>query len=64
MPKIQFNWILTYPSVEKLTEIYQRNVAKYGDKLGPTVDFLREKGKLWEQIIESAGRTGGKDLGF
>lgn len=50
--------------VDKLTEIYQRNITKYGDKLGPSIDFLREKGKSWEQIIESAGRTGGKDLGF
>ncbi len=50
--------------VDKLTEIYQRNMNKYGDKLGPTIDWLRSQGKSWEQIIESAGRTGGKDLGF
>ncbi|WP_395702214.1 peptidoglycan-binding protein [Aquabacterium sp.] len=49
---------------EKLAEIYQRNLDRYGDKLGPTVDWLREQGKTWEQIIESAGRAGGKDLGF
>lgn len=48
----------------KLAEIYQRNMTKYGDKLGPTVDWLRNQGKSWDQIIESAGRTGGKDLGF
>lgn len=49
---------------DKLAEIYQRNLQKYGDKLGPTVDWLRAQGKSWDQIIESATRTGGKDLGF
>jgi RHS repeat-associated protein len=49
---------------DKLAEIYARNVQKYGDKLGPTIDWLRSKGKSWDQIIESATRTGGKDLGF
>ena len=44
--------------------IYARNIEKYGDKLGPTVDWLRAKGKSWEQIIESAGRSGGEDLGL
>jgi RHS repeat-associated protein len=50
---------------EELREtIYARNRAKYGDPLGPTIDYLRDKGKSWEDIIESAARTGGKDLGF
>jgi RHS repeat-associated protein len=49
---------------DKLAEIYQRNLQKYGDKLGPTVDWLRAQGKSWDQVIESATRTGGKDLGF
>ncbi|GAA0835995.1 hypothetical protein GCM10009080_20710 [Cupriavidus pauculus] len=44
--------------------IYARNLEKYGDKLGPTVDWLRAKGKNWEEIIESVSRSGGKDLGF
>jgi RHS repeat-associated protein len=49
----------------KLQEIYQRNLDLYGDKLGPSVDYLRNKlGKSWGEIIESASRTGGKDLGF
>lgn len=47
-----------------LEKIYQRNMEKYGDKLGPTIDFLRSKGKSWDDIIESATRTGGKDLGL
>jgi len=49
---------------EKLEEIYTRNLQKYGDKLGPSIEWLRSKGKSWEQIIESASRSGGKDLGF
>lgn len=49
---------------DKLEEIYARNLEKYGDKLGPTIDWLRDRGKTWDQIIESATRTGGKDLGF
>ena len=49
---------------DKLKEIYARNVEKYGDKLGPSIDWLRKKGKSWDDIIESASRTGGKDLGL
>jgi hypothetical protein len=49
---------------DRLAEIYQRNRNRYGDKLGPTIDWLRSQGKTWDQIIESAGRTGGKDLGY
>lgn len=49
---------------DMLEKIYQKNMEKYGDKLGPTIDFLRSKGKSWDDIIESATRTGGKDLGL
>jgi hypothetical protein len=49
---------------KELAEIYVRNEKKYGDKLGPTVEWLRERGKSWEDIINSAARTGGKDLGL
>ena len=41
-----------------------RNVEKYGNPLGPTADQLRAQGKTWEQIIDSAARPGGKDLGL
>jgi RHS repeat-associated protein len=44
--------------------IYDRNIAKYGDPLGPTVDWLRNRGKSWDQITEGATRTGGADLGL
>ena len=40
------------------------NITKYGDPLGPSVSYLRGRGKSWSDIIESATQTGGKDLGF
>jgi hypothetical protein len=49
---------------ERLADFYERNRRLYGDKLGPTVEWLREQGKTWEEIIESASRTGGADLGL
>jgi hypothetical protein len=53
---------LTPPDL--LAKIYERNLGKYGDKLGPTIEWLRGQGKTWTQIIDSATRSGGKDLGF
>jgi hypothetical protein len=53
---------LTPPT--ELAKIYARNLALYGDELGPTVEFLRAQGKTWEEIIETASRTGGGDLGL
>ena len=47
---------------DKLEEIYQRNEQKYGDKLGPSIDYLRGKGKSWSDIIDSATRPGGQDI--
>ncbi|MFJ7278544.1 hypothetical protein [Kitasatospora sp. NPDC098663] len=49
---------------ERREAICARNLAKYEDKLGPSVDWLRAHDKSWEDIIESATRTGGKDLGL
>jgi len=50
---------------KELEKIYERNLKLYKDKYGPTVDYLKtEKGKSWEEIIESATRPGGKDLGL
>jgi RHS repeat-associated core domain len=49
---------------EMLEKIYQRNIEKYGDKLGPSIDYLRKQGKSWKDIIESSARAGGKDLGL
>jgi RHS repeat-associated protein len=53
---------LTPPDM--LEAIYARNIERYGDKLGPTIEWLRGRGKSWEEIIESASRAGGSDLGF
>jgi RHS repeat-associated protein len=47
---------------ELLEQIYARNIAKYGDQLGPTIEWLLEKGKTWEDIIESAVQPGGADI--
>jgi transcriptional regulator len=44
--------------------VFARNIEKYGDPLGPIVEYLLEKGKTFEDIIESECRTGGKDLGL
>jgi hypothetical protein len=46
-------------------KIYKRNIDDYGDKLGPTIEFLRnEKKKTWEEILGSATRTGGEDIDY
>ena len=49
------------------TRIIERTRAVYGDPLGPSVEFLRLRGKSWEHIIEfrlSAGTLspGGLEL--
>jgi hypothetical protein len=38
--------------------LYNRTLELYGDRAGPTIEYLRAKGKSWENIIESAGRPG------
>ena len=46
-----------------LESIFARNMSIYGgDKLGPTIEFLRSQGKTWEEIIESACHPGNKFL--
>ncbi len=42
--------------------IYARNLAKYGDELGPTFEYLLKRGYTYEQIIESSARYDGGDL--
>jgi hypothetical protein len=49
---------------DELARITQRNIIRYNDPLGPSVAWLRGRGKTWEQIIESASTPGGKDLGY
>jgi len=45
-------------SPEALEIVYARNLNKYGDKLGPSVDWLRKNKKSWKDIIESAKTPG------
>ncbi len=59
--KTQFRGMSPADAVKRFE---QRNTERYGDPLGPSIDQLRSSGKTWEQIIESATRPGGKDLGF
>ena len=47
---------------DKRQQIYERNLAKYGDKLGPTPDYLRSKGRSWQDIIDGACKPGGEDI--
>ena len=49
---------------DELARIHARNLERYGDPLGPSIDWLRSRGRTWEQIIDSATRTGGRDLGY
>jgi hypothetical protein len=58
---IKYKDLTPKPLLEK---IYQRNLEKYGDRLGPTIDWLRSRGYTWEQIMDRASTPGGKDLGF
>jgi hypothetical protein len=37
---------------------------KYGDKVGPTIEWYRKAGRSWDQIIETASKPGGGDLGY
>jgi hypothetical protein len=49
---------------EKVAEWEARAMERWGNPLGPTPDQLRAAGKSWDDIIESAARPGGADVGF
>lgn len=51
-----------YTPPEILETINTRDLERYGNELGPAFDYLIDKGKSFEQIIESATRSGGGDL--
>lgn len=40
------------------TRARARAERRYGDPLGPSIRFLRDQGKTWDEIIESATRPG------
>ena len=48
---------------KQLNKIYKRNLKKYGDELGPSIEYLR-KTKSWDDIIKSASKPSGRDLGL
>ncbi len=50
----------TKPSLRE--KIFERNVTKYGDKWGPTIEYLRGQGKSWDEIIESSYHPEGTDI--
>lgn len=56
---IKYKDITPEPSRDR---IYARNLKKYGDSLGPTIEYLRAIGKTWLQIIESASRPNLGDI--
>lgn len=39
-------------------------MIKYEDELGPSIEWFLNRGDSWDDIIESASRTGGQDLWF
>ncbi|WP_267356486.1 MULTISPECIES: cell wall-binding protein [unclassified Methylobacterium] len=40
------------------SRIRERTIRVYGNENGPSIEFLRAKGKSWDAIIESATRAG------
>lgn len=50
----------TPPDLLKIID--ERNISKYGDKVGASFEWFVEKGKSFEQIIDGATRAGGGDL--
>lgn len=40
------------------SQIAQRTLTVYGDAIGPTIEWLRARGKSWDGIIDSATRPG------
>ncbi|GAA1314386.1 cell wall-binding protein [Pseudonocardia xinjiangensis] len=47
---------LTSPA--RRARLYRRNVERYGDPHGPTVENLRAGGRSWADIILSSSRAG------
>lgn len=40
------------------SRIRERTIATYGQAAGPSIDYLRQQGKSWDQIADSAARPG------
>jgi hypothetical protein len=61
--KLKDNYLKQTPA-DEVESIKARNLERYGNENGPSIDWLRQQGKTWEDIINSASRPGGKDLGL
>ncbi len=44
--------------------IYERNLKKYGDEYGPTINWYISEGYKWEEIIYKSTKVGGSDINF
>jgi hypothetical protein len=40
------------------SRIRDRKITVYGQATGPSIDYLRQQGKSWEQIADGAARPG------
>lgn len=40
------------------SRIRERTIAVYGQAAGPSIEYLRQRGKSWEQIADGAARPG------
>lgn len=40
------------------SHIRERTIAVYGEAAGPSIEYLRQQGKSWEQIADGASRPG------
>lgn len=40
------------------TSLYERSYALYGDRIGPSIEYLRATGKSWWRIAQGAARAG------
>ena len=46
-----------------LEKIHAKNLEKYGNKTGPSIEYFLIKGRSWKEIIDSASKVSSKDLG-
>lgn len=49
----------TLPDAERKT-LYASNKEKYGNEIGPDIDYFKKKGRSWREIIDSASKVSSK----
>jgi len=59
--KIKYRNISPSSSIKLMEE---RKLKKYGNKLGPDVDYFLKNGISLDEIIKKASRAGGQDMGL